>query len=157
MTLIIRDYQPADAVALTDIFYQTIHEVAISHYTEAQVNAWAPLPIDYAHWRERLDGRPPFVAEIDGRIVGFITLTETGYIDWTFTHKDFQGQGIASALYCHLEHAAQALRLPLLTVSASLLAKPFFEKQGFVVLSENRVERRGELLTNFSMEKQLDY
>ena len=153
--MIIRDYQPTDAAILTDIFYQTIHEVAISHYSEAEVNAWAPLPIDYPHWQQRLDGRPPFVAEIDGQIVGFITLADTGYIDWTYTHKDFQGQGIASALYRHLEAEARARQIPTLTVAASLIARPFFEKQGFVVLKENRVERRGQWLTNFSMEKSL--
>ncbi len=43
--------------------------------------------------------------------------------------------------------------MPGFYVQASLVAKPFFERRGFVVVHENRVEKSGQVLINFSMEK----
>lgn len=151
----IRDYQPADARALTDIFYDSIHQVAVEHYTTEQVHAWAPLPKDYDGWQSRLDGKPPFVAEIDGEIVGFITLEDDGHIDWTYTHPGFQRRGIAGQLYQHLESVAKSKGMARLYVEASHFARPFFEQRGFVITAENHTERFGQVLLNWSMEKQL--
>ena len=36
---------------------------------------------------------------------------------------------------------------------ASITARPFFERRGWRVVKEQRVERRGVALTNFVMEK----
>ncbi len=51
MKVWVRDYRPADARALTDIFYDTVHAVGVEHYTREQVLAWAPLPRDYDAWQ----------------------------------------------------------------------------------------------------------
>jgi putative acetyltransferase len=151
----IRSYRPGDARALTDIFYTTIHTVGLEQYTEAEVHAWAPLPIDYASWQARFDALPPFVAEVGGTIVGYITLTNSGHIEWTYTHKDYQRRGIASALYRYLEAEARHRDLSKLTVDASHFARPFFEKHGFHAIRKNRVERQGQRLVNWTMEKNL--
>ena len=42
-----------------------------------------------------------------------------------------------------------------ITVHASETAWPFFEKQGYRMLRSQRVERRGQVLTNYVMEKEL--
>lgn len=152
---IVRPYRAEDARALTDIFYDTIHHVGIEHYTRAQVNAWAPLPKEYQRWQQRLAQWPPMVAELDGQVVGFITLTPSGHIEWTYTHRNYQRQGIASRLYRHLEQQAHQLGLSRLTVDASRFARPFFETKGFVVIRENQTLRRGEKLQNWRMEKRL--
>lgn len=149
----IRGYESKDAEALTNIFYETIHEIGLSEYTQAQVDEWAPLPIDYEHWQSRLDKLPPFVAEINGVVVGFITLRDNGHIEWTYTHKEYQGQGIASGLYQYLENAASNKGLKKLTVNASFFALPFFKKQGFSTVRKNNTEKNGQLLVNWSMEK----
>ena len=39
-------------------------------------------------------------------------------------------------------------------VHASITARPFFEKRGYRVIKEQKVERQGVLLTNFVMEKE---
>ena len=153
--MFIRNYSSDDADALTDIFYDTIHTVAIEKYTQEQVNAWAPMPVNYDYWRQRLKQLPPYVAEIDGVVVGFITLTPSGHIEWTYTHKDYQRRGIASALYEYLEERAEAQKLSRLTVNASKFARPFFEKQGFQVVCRNNTERDGHILLNWTMEKHL--
>ena len=106
-------------------------------------------------WRERLRLKPPLVALIDARIVGFTTLEADGHIDWTYTHPDHQRRGVSSALYAELQSRARQQGITRLYVEASYLAQPFFAKQGFATIRRNEVLRNGETLTNWSMEKQL--
>ena len=155
MQIIIRDYQTSDARALTDIFYDAVHEMAAGYYTPTEINAWAPLPRDYALWQQRLDNKPPFVAIVDEKPAGFIRLENNGHIDWTYTHKDYQRQGIATALYSHLEQQARQRDIGVLYVEASHLARPFYEKQGFSVVRRNEICRGHLQLINWSMQKSL--
>ncbi len=64
-------------------------------------------------------------------------------------HKDFQGQGIAAVIVQKLEVRAHALNLKVITTVASISAKPFFERSGFVVMKEQQVEIHVVKLTNF--------
>lgn len=64
-------------------------------------------------------------------------------------HKDYQSQGIATALCDALEAAVPGN----ITTHASITAKPFFEKRGYQVRREQTVFRFGVGLTNFVMEK----
>lgn len=76
-------------------------------------------------------------------------MDETGYLDRLYVHKDYQHHGIASSICDRLEEKAPAV----ITTHASITAKPFFEKRGYVVLKKQQVERQGILLTNFVMKK----
>lgn len=40
-----------------------------------------------------------------------------------------------------------------ITTHASITAKPFFEKRGYIVVKEQQIERQGIFLTNFIMIK----
>lgn len=82
-------------------------------------------------------------------------LEKSGYINCAYTHKDFQRQGIATALYKTIENEAKRLNLHRLYVEASLTAVTFFENHGFHQVRINQIERAGETLTNVSMEKYL--
>lgn len=46
----------------------------------------------------------------------------------------------------------QAVKGKIVT-HASVTARPFFEKRGYQVIKEQRVERQGILLNNYIMEK----
>ena len=59
---------------------------------------------------------------------------------------------MASALCDALEALYPAERI---TVHASVTARPFFEKRGYRVRNAQQVERRGQVLANFVMEKEL--
>ncbi|GGB78984.1 acetyltransferase [Marinobacterium zhoushanense] len=155
MAIHLRSYKPIDAWRLTDIFYNSVHAIDARYYSLQEINAWAQLPIDYLHWRERFDAHSVQVAEIDGEAVGFAAMEPDGYIDWIYTHSDYQRRGVAGALYTWLEQRARAEGLTRLSVHASHVARPFFERQGFVVLAENEVERNGVTLINWLMEKTL--
>lgn len=79
-------------------------------------------------------------------------MDESGYLDRLYVHKDYQRQGIATAICDALEGASSAEKF---VTHASITAKPFFEQRGYMALKEQQVERRGVLLTNYVMEKKL--
>ena len=61
-------------------------------------------------------------------------------------------RGIASALCGALEHRCPETRI---YVHASKTSRPFFEARGYRIVRPQQVERRGQVLTNFVMEKEL--
>lgn len=151
----IQPYTSDRSVEIADLFHQSVHAIDPSVYTAKQKEAWAPTPPDYEHWLQRLSKKRPFMAIMNRRVVGFIELDADGHIDCTYTHPDFQEQGVASALYEHLEKEARARKIERVYVEASFIAKPFFEHRGFSVIKQNKVERKGVTLVNFTMEKHL--
>ena len=81
-------------------------------------------------------------------------MDDTGYLDRLYVHKDFQRQGIATAICDRLEAALSPEPSPVqFTTHASITAKPFFEKRGYRIVKEQTVERLGIRLTNYAMEK----
>ncbi|WP_286240733.1 GNAT family N-acetyltransferase [Neptuniibacter halophilus] len=151
----IRPFQSRYARPISDLFHHAVHSINPAIYSLQQQEAWAPTPPDYAEWATRLEQTRPFIAESGGRPVGFIELEADGHIDCFYTDPDTQGQGVGSALYQHLLHQAQQRGLKRLYVEASHLAKPVFRHWGFEVVRENRVQRNGIELINFSMQKSL--
>ncbi|GLX78554.1 acetyltransferase [Thalassotalea insulae] len=147
----ITNYSSAYAKAIAELFYQAVHAIDASVYSEQQKQAWAPAPIDYQKWQQRLAIKQPLVALIDNQVAGFIELDPDGHIDCTYVLPKFQGRGVASTLIKYLLSKAQSLGLTELYVEASIIAKPVFEKLGFVVEQENSVVRNNTLLTNYSM------
>ena len=90
------------------------------------------------------------VALIDATIVGFGDIDESGYLDRLYTHKNYQRQGVASAICDELENAVEA---DLFITHASITARPFFERRGYKVTKEQQIIRGGISLTNYVMEK----
>ncbi len=152
--LTIRDYRPADSAATAEIFLRSIREVASKDYDPAQVDAWAKVE-DLDAWARRRASRPTWIVEHDAAPIGFSDLEPDGHLDMMFVHPEYQGMGAASLLLATVEAAARDQGLVRLFTEASLTARPFFEKKGFVVLAAQSVEKRGQLLQNFRMEKSL--
>ncbi|GAB1263843.1 GNAT family N-acetyltransferase [Aurantivibrio infirmus] len=150
------DNQSSDYRDITTLFHDAIHSIDTRIYSKQQLDAWAPSPIDYEHWRLRLDIKKPFIAVIDKLVVGFIELEEDGHIDCLYVHKDYQRQGIAKKLLTHLCEVAKRKGIRRLHVEASILAKPLFESFGFKHLGENTVHLRGQTLTNYKMVRHIE-
>nr|WP_245355471.1 GNAT family N-acetyltransferase [Rhizobium leguminosarum] len=148
----IRPYLPDDAGATIDIFLRAISEVSSKDYSPAQIDAWAKVE-DRSLWAERRISRPAWIAEIDGEAVGFSDLTGEGCLDMMFVHPEFQGLGIASRLLSEVEERALKLGFARIYTEASGTARPFFERKGFRVITRQTVEKRGQSLENFLMEK----
>ncbi|MCA9118738.1 MAG: GNAT family N-acetyltransferase [Planctomycetaceae bacterium] len=147
----IQDYNGQYA-AVADIFCQAIHRTASEHYTPEQINAWAPLPVDYQRWRVRLEQKRPFLYFDGENICGFIELESDGHIDCHYVHPDYNRMGIGSALLRHVLQIAAGRELPKLFVEASHVAKGLYLKHGFDVIRSNNVLVRGVSMQNWVME-----
>lgn len=148
----LRQYTPADCAEMRQLFFDTVHTVNAKDYTKAQLDAWAPKNLDAARWNASFSAHYTLVAVEDSKIVGFGDIDKTGYLDRLYVHKDFQRQGIATALCDVLEHA-YGDTLAVIRTHASVTAKPFFEQRGYQVIKAQKVRRQGVFLENFRMEK----
>ena len=80
MTL--RDYTKTDCAELAELFYDTVHTVNAKDYTQEQLDAWATGKVNLEAWNESFQAHHTVVAEMDGKIVGFGDMDETGYAVW---------------------------------------------------------------------------
>ena len=147
----LREYTPSDCAQLAELFYQTVHNVNAKDYTQEQLDAWATGEVDLQAWDASFRAHRTIVATENGKIVGFGDMDETGYLDRLYVHKDYQRQGVASAICDELERFADGKTV---TTHASITAKPFFQHLGYRVVREQEVIRRSAALTNFVMQKQ---
>lgn len=152
--LSVRDYRADDCDATIAIFLAAIREVASRDYTPDEIEAWAQVE-DRDTWATRRASRPSWVVECEGVTIGFSDLEQDGHLDMMFVHPAYQGIGVASLLLGKVEDEARRQGLGRIFTEASLTARPFFEHRGFKVIARQSVEKRGQRLTNFRMEKYL--
>ena len=143
--MLIRKYQASDCREMAELFYNTVHTVNTKDYSKEQLDVWATGQTDLEKWNQSFQEHDTLVAIDHETIVGFGDMDQTGYLDRLYVHKDYQGQGIATAICDELE---QSVRGNVVT-HASITARPFFERRGYRVVREQHVERQGIMLTNF--------
>lgn len=151
----LRPYSPADITAVADLFYNTVHTVNRRDYTDIQLDAWADGNIDFDKWNSSFLSNITVIAEIaeiNSMIVGFGDITHDGYLDRLYVHKDYQHIGVATAICDYLESRTDSDKI---TTHASITARPFFEKRGYMAVKEQQVIRHNVALTNYVMEKQI--
>lgn len=146
--MIIREYISSDCERLAELFFQTIHTVNAKDYTKEQLNVWATGNVDLSVWNNSFLEHYTLVALENNVIVGFGDIDNTGYLDRLFVHKDYQSQGIATALCDRLEAGFDRV-----TTHASITAKQFFMNRGYRLIKEQQVVRNGISLANYVMEK----
>jgi putative acetyltransferase len=149
----LRKYKSEDCTTLAELFFNTVHTINSKDYSKAQLDVWATGNVDISAWNQSFLEHNTVVAEINGIIVGFGDMDNNGYLDKLFVHRDYQSQGIASAIVNELEQRGILQGISIFTTHASITAKPFFETSGYCVVRENIVIRNNLQLTNFIMEK----
>lgn len=154
-TFIIRERMDSDTAALAEVFQRSIREVASRDYRPAQIDAWARFAEETADWKDRMHTRLVWVAEEQGRPIGFIQFELPDHIDLTYVHPEHQRKGVATALLAKVEEAARQNGIKLLKVEASITSRPFFEARGFQTIAPQIVLARGEEFLNYRMEKWL--
>lgn len=152
----IRPYAASDAPTLANLFLSSVREIASRDYTASQIREWAPARIDELRFGQKCASRPSWVAEVDGRIVGFSDLEPDGHVDMLYVHPEFQRRGVARALLKHIEEVARAAALRRLYTEASITARPVFEAVGFRTIVPQTVTIHGISMTNYRMEKRLE-
>lgn len=148
----IKEYQSKDCLEMFKLFYDTVHTINAQDYSKVQLEAWANHSIDLEKWNESFLKNHTLVAWNDNQIVGFGDISNEGYLDFLYVHKDYQEQGIASALCNELEKKVKGK----IITHASITAKPFFEHRGYRIITSQRVERKGILLVNYIMQKEVE-
>ncbi|HEV7180848.1 MAG TPA: GNAT family N-acetyltransferase [Candidatus Baltobacteraceae bacterium] len=152
---IIRPVHADDAPQLADVFIDSIRGLAPRSYTPAQVTAWASAALDLRDWRARLSNHLAFVAERDGRLLGWIEVEGTMRLDRFYCRTEAAGTGVAAALYGTLELHQRTNGVLQMQTEASALLRPFLERRGWHVDAEETIERLGVSLTRYRMSKWL--
>ena len=145
-----------DIPVIKTLFQDTVKTINRQHYTKAETEDWASCGDNLSHWQELIDTLYFIIAETKERqAVGFASISNTGYLHSMFIHKEFQRQGVATALYREIETYAKTHGINRLTSEVSITARPFFEKQGFSVDREQKMKANKLFLTNYKMSKSI--
>lgn len=153
--IVIRPYRSTDAAATLEIFIRAILGTARTEYTEAETRAWLGDEPRATTWDAERVSAGTRIAERDGVVLGFTDLDDDGYIDRLFTLPAAARQGVAAALLADVIDLAQQRSLTRLTTHASRVARPVFERAGFVVDEVERVRRGDAQLERYAMHRQL--
>lgn len=147
----------ADIEEIKSLFADTIMNVNIADYSPEEAADWASCGERKVGWSELVSQLYFIVAtDGDGRIVGFAAMTDDGYLDYMFVHKDCQGCGVASSLLSVVETHARSRGITEVTSDVSVTALPFFRHRGYVVEKEQKARACKLYLTNYKMRKQLE-
>ncbi|MBV8743207.1 MAG: GNAT family N-acetyltransferase [Sinobacteraceae bacterium] len=137
-TIIIRPYDGADALALSDLFQASVRSIASRDYSVAQLRAWAPDVIDPTAFDRRCRSKSTWVAEVQQRIAGFADLGHAGLVDMLYVHPSLERRGVARALLEQVELAARQLGESRLYTEASITAWPVFASRASASLRPRR-------------------
>lgn len=150
----IRRYQSEDLAELVRLFGETVRTICRRDYTVGQVEAWAASEAELLQRDKWFHTLYTLVAAgEDGHLLGYGNVDDTGYLDHLFVHRDHQREGVASRICSALENHCLEGGVTCMTVHASITARPFFERRGYMVEQVQQVPLRGETLTNYRMSR----
>src|SRR5690606_17666964 len=153
--MVIREFAPGEEADLRRVFASSVHLLARDFYSVEQLEAWAPADYDAGAWASKVNAMRPYVAVVDGHVVGYADLQASGCIDHFFVAGDASGTGVGSALMRHLHDVALGRGLPRLSADVSLAAEAFFARHGFLVDERRMVMARGVPMANARMSRSI--
>jgi len=137
----VRRAREVDCEAIWRIHARAIREIAKSHYTSEEIEAWAS-PRKPEHYVEAIRDKEFYVAEENGVVVGFGTLNQMqSEIEAVYVSPEVARRGIGNAILQRLEERARNLSIKSLKINASLNAVPFYKSAGY----ESRKEMKHRL------------
>jgi putative acetyltransferase len=152
----VRRYRSSDAAATLAVFLDSVTVTASADYSVEQIAAWSRRERrTVSDWDRGMRRRNSYVAVHDGEIAGFSDVSDEGYIDMMFVSPRHSRRGVATALLAALAARARGLELESLSADVSITARPFFERHGFEVVTEQHPVTAGVRMTNFHMTKSL--
>lgn len=116
---------------VVQLITQTVHSVCANDYTREELDAWAPENFDINKFRANLSPCYNLAAFEGKKMVGFISMERSGYINRLYTHKDFLRRGIATELFLKAQSWAKENKICELSLDSSKTAEGFYLKMGF--------------------------
>lgn len=152
-----REATLTDIPELREMYQSTLRAVNSADYTCEEIEDWVSCGDDLSHWVDLIKNLRFIVALNDsGRITGFSSISREGYLHSMFVHKDYQRRGVAGFLLGRIEEYAAECGIKTITSEVSITARPFFEKQGYEVIKEQKRKANRLCLTNYRMKKTLN-
>lgn len=136
------------------VFKDAVLNIGTHAYSEEQVHSWAAFADDPL-FEEQLKEGVTFVAEENDEIVAFGQLHPLNHIALLYVDSGHGNRHIGAALVRQLEHRAEDAGMTAISVEASIIARPFFEKQGYTVLDKEVIDRNGVELERYLMHKRI--
>ena len=149
----IRRYKRREEGEIWRVYFAATRVSVARDYHAELIERWAPENQDMDAWAERLAEKNPFVAVVEGQIVGMAEIEGDGFIDYFYVHPDWQRRGIGKALLTRLEEEAEKLGVKRMYADASVTAKEFFLARGFRIVEAKENVILGHPAPNFRMEK----
>jgi putative acetyltransferase len=140
----IRKIRSGETGNIWRLFHDTVHRINQVDYSASELAVWAPDEYDEPRWVSRFIRTRPLVAMDGNFLLGFAELGDDGRIGLFYVHHAHQGEGVGRALMQRMKAEAASRGLSRLYCEASITARPFFERMGFVFLEQRELERRGE-------------
>ncbi len=148
---------PGDAPFIQRVHEESIRGAPANIYSRAELESWAGgLKAEGYVATMNRGGETFLIAEIakgSGALAGFCSY-DGGRIHGLYIHPQWTGRGLAGALMDCAEGAILAAGAERISVSASLLARPLYERRGYAVVGRRDWKTRGGLIIEaFDMEK----
>ncbi|MEL6824945.1 MAG: GNAT family N-acetyltransferase [Pseudomonadota bacterium] len=153
-TIQLRPATATDYDTLGELMYDAIHN-GPSQYTDAQSQAWMPVPRQGSDWHARLAKQHVILAVQGHAILGFMSIEPGGYVDFAYIRPRAQGSGLFRRLFAAIMEQAALAGETQLSTHASLMAQPAFAAMGFEIEFHETVEVDGQSLPRAKMVKTL--
>jgi GNAT superfamily N-acetyltransferase len=139
MAMIVREASPDDAPFACEVLRQSIQELCgvdhnddekvvaewLENKTTENVRRWLASPYTYG-----------VVAECDGTVCGFAMVGKDGTISLCYVVPQVHHSGAGKKMLAALEAQAARWKLTSLRLESTLTAKPFYERNGYVITGE---------------------
>ena len=149
----IREAKQEDLDQIMKLYHETVIEINSKDYDEEQIRVWSDVSDGNHNFPRKITEQNFYVAEFENKITGFGSVTDDGYLDYMYVHKDFQRKGVAKKILFEIEKKANELNIAKITSHVSITARGFFEKHGYEKESDHIDKHKGVEFINFVMVK----
>ncbi len=152
----IRSMRLTEFNTVAKLVYDSVHTLCVNEYSQEELDAWVPPNMSMPAFRNSI-GRCYAIVALNSnkQIVGFMSTERDGYINRLYTHPDWVGRGIATALLKNTEEWAKKRGLKKLVLESSKSAETFYEKCGFKKVGEIRSVKNNLSFVSAKMKKEL--
>ncbi len=139
--IVYRKADTSDWDICMDLAWRTFEKFEAPVYTPEGVQNFKEFLEDEVLYNMFLNGAYIiYVAEVDGRIVGMISLRDEIHISLLFVEEEYHRRGIGAGLISHLaSHMIFETEADRMTVNAAPFAYGFYHRVGFIDTSEERI------------------